>query len=69
MQNDMDDWRDLHIELIDSVEHTEFSLVELVLTASELSEDENEIFDLVDGIICRAGVELTPLHRDGSLDA
>ncbi len=41
-------------------EVVEASFIELVVAASECSEDENEIFDLVDGLLGSGRVRLLP---------
>ncbi len=50
----------------------ETSIIDLVLLACELSEDEGEIADVVDGAIRSGAVRILPSHRDpmlGRLDA
>jgi hypothetical protein len=64
MQTHIDDWRDKNLELLNSEGAGELSFVELVLAATECSEDESEIFDLVDDFVSSARAELTPLNRD-----
>lgn len=50
--------------LLEGDDRLELSFVELVVVASECSEDESEIFDLVDGLIDSGRVRLMET-RDG----
>jgi hypothetical protein len=50
-------------EMFAGPEPLEASLVELVLAASAVSEDENEIFDWVDGLLAGGRVRLRPHLR------
>jgi hypothetical protein len=45
-------------EMLESEQPLELSFVELVIAASECSEDESEIFDLVDGLMRSGRVTL-----------
>jgi hypothetical protein len=47
----MEDWRTQTLEALETGPTLELSLVELVVMASECSEDGSEISDLVDGLI------------------
>jgi hypothetical protein len=47
----MEEWRTQTLEALKSTQALELSLVELVVLASECSEDGSEISDLVDGLI------------------
>jgi hypothetical protein len=58
MQSYEDDWSDMNRQALESGNDLEFSLVELVLAASECSEDEMEVQDLVDGLIDCGQVQL-----------
>jgi len=45
-------------EILESEEQLELSFIELVIAASECSEDESEIFELVDGLMQSGRVRL-----------
>jgi hypothetical protein len=45
-------------EVLESEEQLDLSFVELVIAASECSEDESEIFELVDGLMQSGRVRL-----------
>lgn len=45
----------------------EMSLVDLVLLACDVSEDETEVNDMVDGLIQRGAARILPLERDPML--
>jgi hypothetical protein len=51
MEGTMDVWTEQTRELLETEDSLELTLVELVVAATECSEDENEICDLVDGLI------------------
>ena len=48
------------IEHLESSAEIELSFVELVVFASELSEDEQEVGDLVDGLLASGRIRLRP---------
>lgn len=52
-------------QLLQSEDPLELSFVELVVAATECSEDESEIFDLIDGLLESDRVQLT--HSPGNL--
>ncbi|MCZ6462712.1 MAG: hypothetical protein O7A09_00105 [Proteobacteria bacterium] len=56
----MDSWKNRHRELLESAAVIEASLVELVLAASECSEDESEIADHLDELLASGRVQLQP---------
>ncbi len=60
----LDDWRDKNCNLLESASEIRLSIVDVVLAASECSEDESEIFDLVDDFVASGRVELAPLNGD-----
>lgn len=64
MQTERDEWRDKNRDLLGAADVAPVSFVELVLAASECSEDESEIFDLVDDFVASGRVELAPLERN-----
>ncbi len=51
VQNHPDDWSATNRQILQTGSDLEFGLVDLVLAASECSDDEMEIQDLVDGLI------------------
>ena len=55
---DTDPWQQQNRELLERANGLELSLVELVLAASECSEDEGEVCDLVDGLLETGKVQL-----------
>ena len=56
----MDSWKSRHRELLESAAVIEASLVELVLAASECSEDEWEIADHLDDLLASGRVQIQP---------
>jgi len=64
MQTDHDDWREKNQEFLDSSHTSALSLIEVVLAASECSEDEGEIFDLVDDMVTSGRARLASLDQD-----
>jgi hypothetical protein len=48
---DSDPWQQQNNQLLEQADGLELSLVELVLAASECSEDEGEVRDLVDALV------------------
>jgi len=48
---DTDPWQQQNHQLLEQADGLELSLVELVLAASECSEDEGEVSDLVDALV------------------
>ncbi len=61
---DADPWQRESRELLEQADGIELSLVELVLAASECSEDEGEVIDLVDVMLETGKVLLTGLDAD-----
>lgn len=59
---DADPWQQESRELLEQADGIELSLVELVLAASECSEDEGEVIDLVDAMVETGKVLLTGLE-------
>ena len=45
--------------LLEGADDLELSFVELIVAASECSEDEGEIFDLVDGLMLSDRIQLS----------
>jgi hypothetical protein len=52
-------------KILESEEQLELSFVELVIAASECSEDESEIFELVDGLMQSGRVSLEERQERG----
>jgi hypothetical protein len=60
-----DSWQQRNLELLEQADGIELSLVELVLAASECSEDEGELRDLVDGMVETGKVVVRELSVEG----
>ncbi len=46
--------------ILEGDEKLELSFIELVIAASECSEDESEIYDLIDGALTGDRIDLVP---------
>lgn len=66
-QLDSDPWQQRNREFLEQADGMELSLVELILTASECSEDESEVGDLVDAMVETGKVLLS--ERDTSCES
>ena len=59
---DPDSWQKQNHRLLEQADEMDLSLVDLVLAATECSEDEGEVRDLVDAMVETGKVRLSALE-------